>query len=127
MGRGTEHKSSGKMLRFLTLATVVLSASADKAMMKKIHHDMMAFNSMSACWGKGNMIMFKVGLKKAMESCMHENHSGLLKPANPILSLLNQQADTLPFPPSSNQQRTDASKACTKTLRDQFNLRRNGG
>jgi len=80
------------------LATVVLSASADKAMMKKIHHDMMAFNSMSACWGKGNMIMFKVGLKKAMESCMHENHSGLLKPANPILSLLNQGADTLPFP-----------------------------
>merc|ERR1712117_285437 len=96
--RGTEHKSSGKMLRFLTLATVVLSASADKAMMKKIHHDMMAFNSMSACWGKGNTIMFKVAMKKAMESCMHENHSGLLKPANPILSLLNQQADTLPFP-----------------------------
>merc|ERR1711988_805326 len=37
-------------------------------------------------------------MKKAMESCMHENHSGLLKPANPILSLLNQGADTLPFP-----------------------------
>merc|ERR1711999_17640 len=29
-------------------------------------------------------------MKEAMESCMQENHSGLLKPANPILSLLNQ-------------------------------------
>merc|ERR1712111_135195 len=41
-------------------------------------------------------------MKEAMESCMQENHSGLLKPANPILSLLNQNANTLPFPVNNN-------------------------
>merc|ERR1719245_1747247 len=63
---------------------------------------MMVFNSQSACWGKGNMIYFQVALKEAMESCMQENHSGLLKPANPILALLNQNANTLPFPVNNN-------------------------
>merc|ERR1712110_1037257 len=35
---------------------------------------------------------------------MQENHSNLLKPANPILSLLNQnqEAETLPFPVNNN-------------------------
>ena len=90
------------MLRFLTIAAVAICASASDGMMKKIHQDMMVFNSMSACWGKGNMVYFKVAMKEAMESCMQENHSGLLKPANPILSLLNQNANTLPFPVNNN-------------------------
>jgi len=89
------------MLRFLTLATVAICASADP-MMKKMHQDMMVFNSMSACWGKGNMIYFKVAMHEAMESCMQQDHSGLLKPANPILALLNQNANTLPFPVNNN-------------------------
>ena len=33
---------------------------------------------------------------------MNENHSGLLKPANPLLALLSQNADTLPFPTNNN-------------------------
>merc|ERR1712244_33218 len=41
-------------------------------------------------------------MKKAMETCMNENHSGLLKPANPLLALLSQNADTLPFPTNNN-------------------------
>merc|ERR1712111_340004 len=90
--------SSGNMLRFLTLAALAISAYSDMGAMKKMHKDMMVFNSQSACWGKGNMIYFQVALKEAMESCMQENHSGLLKPANPILALLNQNANTLPFP-----------------------------
>jgi len=69
---------------------------------KKIHKDMLVMNSMTACWGKGNMLAFKVGMKKAMETCMNENHSGLLKPANPLLALLSQNADTLPFPTNNN-------------------------
>merc|ERR1712177_155821 len=90
------------MLRFLTIAAVAICASASDGMMKKIHQDTMVFNSMSACWGKGNMVYFKVAMKEAMESCMQENHSGLLKPANPILALLNQNANTLPFPVNNN-------------------------
>ena len=90
------------MLRFLTLAALAISAYSDMGAMKKMHKDMMVFNSQSACWGKGNMIYFQVALKEAMESCMQENHSGLLKPANPILALLNQNANTLPFPVNNN-------------------------
>merc|ERR1719468_843934 len=61
---------------------------------------MMVMNSMTACWGKGNMMLYKMAVWEATEQCMQENHSNLLKPANPILSLLNQnqEAETLPFP-----------------------------
>merc|ERR1711944_285833 len=73
-------------------------------MMKKIHKDMMVMNSMTACWGKGNMMLFKMAVWEATEQYMQENHSNLLKPANPILSLLNQnqEAETLPFPVNNN-------------------------
>jgi len=80
----------------------VAAATASHMFFKKIHKDMLVMNSMTACWGKGNMLAFKVGMKKAMETCMNENHSGLLKPANPLLALLSQNADTLPFPTNNN-------------------------
>merc|ERR1711975_186543 len=88
--RGEEDSSSGKMLRFLTITALVAAATASHMLAKKIHKDMLVMNSMTACWGKGNMLAFKVGMKKAMETCMNENHSGLLKPANPLLALLSQ-------------------------------------
>merc|ERR1712154_495078 len=100
--RGEEDSSSGKMLRFLTITALVAAATASHMLAKKIHKDMLVMNSMTACWGKGNMLAFKVGMKKAMETCMNENHSGLLKPANPLLALLSQNADTLPFPTNDN-------------------------
>ena len=75
------------MLRFLTITALVAAATASHMLAKKIHKDMLVMNSMTACWGKGNMLAFKVGMKKAMETCMNENHSGLLKPANPLLAL----------------------------------------
>merc|ERR1712173_402175 len=100
--RGEEDSSSGKMLRFLTITALVVAATASHMLAKKIHKDMLVMNSMTACWGKGNMLAFKVGMKKAMETCMNENHSGLLKPANPLLALLSQNADTLPFPTNNN-------------------------
>ena len=90
------------MLRFLTITALVAAATASHMLAKKIHKDMLVMNSMTACWGKGNMLAFKVGMKKAMETCMNENHSGLLKPANPLLALLSQNADTLPFPTNNN-------------------------
>merc|ERR1712012_1057684 len=52
----------GNMLRFLTLAALAISAYSDMGAMKKMHKDMMVFNSQSACWGKGNMIYFQVAL-----------------------------------------------------------------
>merc|ERR1712178_288666 len=100
--RGEEDSSSGKMLRFLTITALVAAATASHMLAKKIHKDMLVMNSMTACWGKGNMLAFKVGMKKAMETCMNENHSGLLKPANPLLALLSQNANTLPFPTNNN-------------------------
>merc|ERR1719443_2216466 len=57
---------------------------------------------MTACWGKGNMMLYKMAIWEATEQCMQENHSNLLKPANPILSLLNQETETLPFPVNNN-------------------------
>jgi len=79
-------------------------AASSHEMMKKIHKDMMVMNSMTACWGKGNMMLYKMAVWEATEQCMQENHSNLLKPANPILSLLNQnqEAETLPFPVNNN-------------------------
>merc|ERR1712149_70835 len=90
--RGEQESSSGKMLRFLTITALVAAATASPQLIKKIHKDMLVSNSMTACWGKGNMLAFKIGIHKAMESCMNENHSNLLKPANPLLALLNQNA-----------------------------------
>ena len=55
------------MLRFLTLAALAISAYSDMGAMKKMHKDMMVFNSQSACWGKGNMIYFQVALNEAMD------------------------------------------------------------
>merc|ERR1712233_277408 len=71
--RGEEDSSSGKMLRFLTITALVAAATASHMLAKKIHKDMLVMNSMTACWGKGNMLAFKVGMKKAMETCMNEN------------------------------------------------------
>merc|ERR1712046_526075 len=75
--------------------------------MGKIMKDMMVFNSMTACWGKGNMYLYKLALLEATEQCTQQDHHNLLKPANPILSLLNQDAETLPFQLSNNQARNN--------------------
>jgi len=101
--RGT-HVSFGIMLKFVTIAALATVAASSHEMMKKIHKDMMVMNSMTACWGKGNMMLYKMAIWEATEQCMQENHSNLLKPANPILSLLNQnqEAETLPFPVNNN-------------------------
>ena len=103
MQRGT-HVSFGIMLKFVTIAALATVAASSHEMMKKIHKDMMVMNSMTACWGKGNMMLYKMAVWEATEQCMQENHSNLLKPANPILSLLNQnqEAETLPFPVNNN-------------------------
>jgi hypothetical protein len=92
------------MLKFVTIAALATVAASSHEMMKKIHKDMMVMNSMTACWGKGNMMLYKMAVWEATEQCMQENHSNLLKPANPILSLLNQnqEAETLPFPVNNN-------------------------
>merc|ERR1712223_685564 len=98
------HVSFGIMLNFFTIAALATVAASSHEMMKKIHKDMMVMNSMTACWGKGNMMLYKMAVWEATEQCMQENHSNLLKPANPILSLLNQnqEAETLPFPVNNN-------------------------
>jgi hypothetical protein len=101
MQRGTQ-VSFGIMLKFVTIAALATVAASSHEMMKKIHKDMMVMNSMTACWGKGNMLLYKVAVMEATEQCMQENHSNLLKPANPLLSLLNQEAETLPFPVNNN-------------------------
>merc|ERR1712111_240154 len=96
---------SGNMLRFLTVSLAVISAVSSDQMMKKIHKDMMVMNSMTACWGKGNMVYFKVALKQAMEQCGHSSGpANLLKPANPFAQLIqgNSDANTLPFPINNN-------------------------
>merc|ERR1711983_35596 len=96
---------SGSMLRFLTVSLAVISAVSSDQMMKKIHKDMMVMNSMTACWGKGNMVYFKVALKQAMEQCGHSSGpANLLKPANPFAQLIqgNSDANTLPFPINNN-------------------------
>merc|ERR1712024_176301 len=87
--------SSGNMLRFLTLAAALALAAGMGMDEKKIMKDMMVFNSMTACWGKGNMYLYKLALLEATEQCTQQDHHNLLKPANPILSLLNQDAETL--------------------------------
>merc|ERR1712045_891428 len=99
--------SSGNMLRFLTLAAALALAAGMGMDEKKIMKDMMVFNSMTACWGKGNMYLYKLALLEATEQCTQQDHHNLLKPANPILSLLNQDAETLPFQLSNNQARNN--------------------
>jgi len=95
------------MLRFLTLAAALALATGMGMDEKKIMKDMMVFNSMTACWGKGNMYLYKLALLEATEQCTQQDHHNLLKPANPILSLLNQDAETLPFQLSNNQARNN--------------------
>merc|ERR1711992_281822 len=97
----------GNMLRFLTLAAALALAAGMGMDEKKIMKDMMVFNSMTACWGKGNMYLYKLALLEATEQCTQQDHHNLLKPANPILSLLNQDAETLPFQLSNNQARNN--------------------
>merc|ERR1712045_869755 len=99
--------SSGNMLRFLTLAAALALAAGMGMDEKKIMKDMMVFNSMTACWSKGNMYLYKLALLEATEQCTQQDHHNLLKPANPILSLLNQDAETLPFQLSNNQARNN--------------------
>merc|ERR1712039_819522 len=100
---GITSSSSGNMLRFLTLAAALALAAGMGMDEKKIMKDMMVFNSMTACWGKGNMYLYKLALLEATEQCTQQDHHNLLKPANPILSLLNQDAETLPFQLSNSQ------------------------
>jgi len=107
--RGTQ-VSFGIMLKFVTIAALATVAASSHDMMKKIHKDMMVMNSMTACWGKGNMMLYKMAIWEATEQCMQENHSNLLKPANPILSLLNQETETLPFPVNNNNPFLSSSK-----------------
>jgi len=107
--RGTQ-VSFGIMLKFVTIAALATVAASSHEMMKKIHKDMMVMNSMTACWGKGNMMLYKMAIWEATEQCMQENHSNLLKPANPILSLLNQESETLPFPVNNNNPFLSSSK-----------------
>merc|ERR1712029_922835 len=104
---------SGNMLRFLTVSLAVISAVSSDQMMKKIHKDMMVMNSMTACWGKGNMVYFKVALKQAMEQCGHSSGpANLLKPANPFAQLIqgNSDANTLPFPINNNKFKSSNSR-----------------
>merc|ERR1712001_787626 len=99
--------SSGNMLRFLTLAAALALAAGMGMDEKKIMKDMMVFNSMTACWGKGNMYLYKLALLEATEQCTQQDHHNLLNPANKLLSLLNQDAETLPFQLSNNQARNN--------------------
>merc|ERR1711963_42014 len=104
MQRGTQ-VSFGIMLKFVTIAALATVAASSHEMMKKIHKDMMVMNSMTACWGKGNMVYFKVALKQAMEQCGHSSGpANLLKPANPFAQLIqgSSDANTLPFPINNN-------------------------
>merc|ERR1712045_891390 len=120
MQRGTQ-VSFGIMLRFLTIAALATVAASSHEMMKKIHKDMMVMNSMTACWGKGNMLLYKVAVMEATEQCMQENHSNLLKPANPLLSLLNQEAETLPFPVNNNNPFLSSSRLNSNPFKSSSN------
>merc|ERR1711878_166112 len=88
--------SSGNMLRFLTLAAALALAAGIGMDEKKIMKDMMVFNSMTACWGKGNMYLYKLALLEATEQCTQQDHHNLLKPAN------NQARNNNPFLSSSH-------------------------
>merc|ERR1711976_1142702 len=101
MQRGTQ-VSFGIMLKFVTIAALATVAASSHEMMKKIHKDMMVMNSMTACWGKGNMMLYKMAIWEATEQCMQENHSNLLKPANPILSSSRLNSNN-PFKSSSSK------------------------
>merc|ERR1712045_403193 len=92
--------SSGNMLRFLTLAAALALAAGMGMDEKKIMKDMMVFNSMTACWGKGNMYLYKLALLEATEQCTQQDHHNLLKPNNPFLSSSNSNN---PFKSSSSQ------------------------
>merc|ERR1711874_768300 len=60
--------SSGKM-RSLVAVTFLLAVASGDEMKKKIHQDMMIMSNQAMCWGKGNMLYFKLALMKAMEEC----------------------------------------------------------
>merc|ERR1711936_435832 len=93
--------SSGKMKSFLAVTLLVAVASGDM-MKKKIHHDMMIMNSQAMCWGKGNMMYYKLAMMKAMEEC-EGGHSSNIKPTNPFsqLTTANNPFQTLPSPVSN--------------------------
>merc|ERR1712156_1406389 len=77
--------SSGKM-RSLVAVTFLLAVASGDEMKKKIHQDMMIMSNQAMCWGKGNMLYFKLALMKAMEEC-EGGHSSTTKPANPFAQL----------------------------------------
>merc|ERR1712131_115723 len=89
--RGEEDSSSGKMLRFLTITALVAVATASHMLAKKIHKDMLVMNSMTACWGKRNMLAFKVGMKKAMETCMNKSSNVNLGAWNKLWNSRNKR------------------------------------
>merc|ERR1712045_880408 len=81
--------SSGKMKSLLAVTLLAAVASGDM-MKKQIHHDMMIMNSQAMCWGKGNMMYYKLAMMKAMEEC-EGGHSSNIKPsvnANALKDLL---------------------------------------
>merc|ERR1712024_184920 len=97
--------SSGNMLRFLTLAAALALAAGMGMDEKKIMKDMMVLNSMTACWGKGNMYLYKLALLEATEQCTQQDHHNLLKPANPRNNnpFLSSSNSNNPFKSSSWQ------------------------
>merc|ERR1712038_1739185 len=90
--------SSGKM-RSLVAVTFLLAVASGDEMKKKIHQDMMIMSNQAMCWGKGNMLYFKLALMKAMEEC-EGGHSSTTKPANPFAQLTssNSPFQSLPAP-----------------------------
>merc|ERR1712165_351338 len=90
--------SSGKM-RSLVAVTFLLAVASGDEMKKKIHQDMMIMSNQAMCWGKGNMLYFKLALMKAMEEC-EGGHSSTTKPANPFAQLTssNSPFQGLPAP-----------------------------
>jgi len=59
----------------------------------------MMMNSQAMCWGKGNMMYYKLAMMQAMEQC-EGGHNNLVKPANPFAQLTNTNNpfQTLPAP-----------------------------
>ena len=86
-------------MRSLVAVTFLLAVASGDEMKKKIHQDMMIMSNQAMCWGKGNMLYFKLALMKAMEEC-EGGHSSTTKPANPFAQLNKPQNpfQTLPAP-----------------------------
>ena len=78
-------------MRSLVAVTFLLAVASGDEMKKKIHQDMMIMSNQAMCWGKGNMLYFKLALMKAMEEC-EGGHSTTTKPANPFAQLTSSNS-----------------------------------